>query len=146
MLTQKVREVCGAEPEQHRPQRVHVGLQEQRPLGGMAARPEHESATGFGKVGDRVEQPGLADAADALDEDEVSDAGARVGPELVKGGELALAPHEGRTLGPPPLRLVLRLAGQRLLAEDREMKGRGLGSGIDPELLAQPTREVVVRR
>ena len=46
VLTKKFREVCGAEPEQHRPQRVHVGLQEQRPLGGMAARTEHEPATG----------------------------------------------------------------------------------------------------
>ena len=59
---------CGV--EQGRPQRVDVGLEEQRPLGRVAAGPEHQPTGGPGQVGGRVQEAGLPDPGLALDEDQ----------------------------------------------------------------------------
>ena len=118
----------------------------------MAARTEHEPTTGVGEVGSRVEQACLPDPADTLDEDEVPDTGTGFRPQAIQRGDLVLATDECRTLWPwpPSARLVARLAicltGQRLLAQDREMEPGGIGRGVDPQLVAEPGRQFVVRR
>ncbi len=133
--------------EQGRPYGVDVRLEEQRPLRGVAASPEHQTARAHGDLGDRVEEPGLADARLTLHEHEVTGVegvgGADVGPRPLGRGQLGLAAEQAdagsRHAG-------ARLGGQPCLTEDRQVQVCGVPVGRGAEVLAQPVGQVVVRR
>ena len=132
----------GRRVEEHRAERVDVGLEEQRALGRMAPRAQDGPARPAGQLGRGLQQPGLPDPGLTLDEQQATGARTRGGPGPPHERQLGLAPDQRRSSCGP--RAVLgRGPG---VPEHREVQlGRGTVR-VRAELVAQPPGEGVVRR
>ena len=130
--------------EQDRPEGVDERLEEQRAFGRVAAATQHAAAGARGQVGDGVEEPGLADAGLALDQQQAGLVRrGEPGPGPLDLRQLGLAAHQERTLDVVAGR---RLGRERGLPEHGEVQVSGLAVGSRAEVLAQACGQVVVRR
>ena len=110
----------------------------------MAAATQHEAAGARGQVGDGVEEPGLADAGLALDQQQAGRARrGEPGPGALDLRQLGLAPHQERSLDVVAGR---RLGRKRGLPEHGEVQVSGLAVRSRAEVLAQACGQLVVRR
>ena len=111
----------------------------------MAAATQHAAAGARGQVGDGVEEPGLADAGLALDQQQAGLARrGEPGPGPLDLRQLGLAAHEERTLD--VVRRPARSAGSAASRSTERCRSAGLAVGSRAEVLAQACGQVVVRR
>ncbi len=142
-------QLVALEPGEGRSQGVDERLQEQRALGGMAPSSQDLTARGGDELGDRVDEPGLADAALADHEQQLCPAPGDHGlPRRVEHGELRRAAHQQDLRGVAARARQDRDAvgvGHRL-AEQRELQVGRDPVRVGAEVLAQRPGELVVRR
>ena len=99
MVADQVGQRVGGRSQQSRPQRVDVRLQEQGTFRGVAAPAQHGAAGSVREFGDRVQQPGLANAGFADDQQQalpVRTSDRR--PRLLDAAELGLAAEQHHPL------------------------------------------------
>ena len=152
----------GRQPQDQRAHRLGQRLQEQRPLGLVAAGGHHQPTGGLREAGQLLGQAGLADAGLAADQHHPGVMGDRRRPCRGQRGQLGLAADEGglrepsagpfgRSAGVPARRRAggggggrRRLGGRVLAAEDGEVQGGGLRAGVGAELVGEPLAQALV--
>ena len=123
----------GGSGRQRRGERVDERLQEQRALGGVAARGEHEPAARPRVVDEGVGEPGLAHPAVARHQHDRCAARHGGGPGPGEGGELGGAAGQ--------VRWPFALGG---VTQDRQVQLPGRGRGVDAQLVGESRAQRVV--